>query len=141
MEAYLENSEKGRVRDWNGMRGFWTTMLLWQMLPFCFIFFQISYQHMKNTFISGMSLLVFKSSYLSCKSHARAPAVSKIRRRVVESSHGSRASCQGLEIRSKSSQKSDKKPAKQNPFFLMILFDWNVKMPIRPLYIENKNLA
>ena len=50
-------------------------------------------QHMKNTFISGMSLLVFKSSYLSCKSHARAPAVSKIRRRVVESSHGSRASC------------------------------------------------
>ena len=35
---------------------------------------------MKNTFISGMSLLVFKSSYLSCKSHARAPAVSKIRR-------------------------------------------------------------
>ena len=50
-------------------------------------------QQMKNTFISGMSLLVFKSSYLSCKSHARAPAVSKIRRRVVESSHGSRASC------------------------------------------------
>ena len=93
MEAYLEIFEGEESGGWNWMRGLLDYHFPWQMLPFCFIFFQISYQHMKNTFISGMSLLVFKSSYLSCKSHARAPAVSKIRRRVVESSHGSRASC------------------------------------------------